>query len=148
MKELLNHQATGKMLRDKNDRDMTPLHIACQEGHHDVLKVLEPHLSAEDLTQKDRERNTVLHLACEGGKKETVQLILDKAENVEVLISEQNVRGEAPIHFAAHNGFEDIVELLLKKGVAKDIKDNHGCTPLHHAARNDQEKMIEFLCKE
>ena len=148
VRELLNHQATEKMLRDKNDRDMTPLHIACQEGNHAVVKVLQHHLSAEDLAQKDREKNTALHLACEGGEKETVQLILDKAENVEVLISEQNVRGEAPIHFAARKGSEDIVELLLKKGVAKDIKDNHGCTPLHHAARNDQEKMIEFLCKE
>ena len=91
VKELLNHEATERMLSDKNDRDMTPLHIACQEGHHEVVKVLQHHLSAEDLTQKDRERNTALHLACEGGEKETVQLILDEAESVEVLISEQNV---------------------------------------------------------
>lgn len=148
MEEFLKHELTTKMLKAKNIRNMTALHLACQEGHHEVVEKLEPHLKAEDVTQEDREKNTALHLACEGGKKETVQLLLNKGEGIEGLINVRNVRDEAPIHFAARYGYEDIADLLLKKGVAIDTRDIHGCTPLHHAARNDQEKMIHFLCKQ
>ena len=75
LEELLNHQLTKEMPKDI--RGLTPLYLACQEGHHEVVMVLEPHLSAEDLLQKDRERNAALHLACEGGEEETVKLLLD-----------------------------------------------------------------------
>ena len=127
---------------------MTPLHIACQEGHHKVVMVLQHHLSVEDIRAKDMEENTALHLACEGGKKDIVQLLLDKGIGVGELMNERNVRGEAPIHFAARDGYKDIVEVLLSKdGILDILQDNRGFTPLHHAARNNQEKVIEFLCE-
>ena len=147
VEELLKHQLTKEMRKDV--RGLTPLHLACQEGHHEVVIVLEPHLSAEDLIQKDRERNTALHLACEGGEEETVKLLLDADARLGggELINERNVRGEVPIHIAVRYGYESMVQLLLEKGGKLDTADDHGCTPLHHAARNDQEKMIQFLCE-
>ena len=143
VEEFLNHELTKKMLSVGNNRNMTALHLACQEGHHEVVQKLEPHLDADNVDQEDREKNTALHLACEGGKKDTVELLLDKGAD----IKGRNVRDEAPIHFAARYGYEDIADLLLKKGVAIDTRDIHGCTALHHAAINDQENMIHFLCK-
>ena len=93
------------------------------------------------------EENTALHLACEGGEIDIVQL-LDKRIGVRELMNERNVRGEAPIHFAARDGYKNIVEVLLNKDGALDtLQDNCGFTPLHHAARNNQEKVIEFLCE-
>ena len=142
VEEPLNHQITNEMPRDL--WRMTPLHIACQEGHHEVVMVLECHLSAEDIRAKDMEENTVLHLACEGGKKNIVQLLLDKG----ALNNVKNARGEAPIHLAARDGYKDIVKLLLEEdGIVDTLQDNGGFTPLHHAARNNQEKVIEFLCE-
>ena len=147
VEEFLNHQVTNHMLRGKSSLHMTPLHLACQEGHHKVVKKLEHHLSAEDIRQEDKERNTALHLACEGGEKETVKLLLEKGASIDGLINVSNVRDEAPIHVAARCGYEGIVDLLLERGVEIDVRDNHGRTPLHHAARNDQEEMIRFLCE-
>ena len=58
------------------------------------------------------------------------------------------MRGEAPIHLAARDGYKDIVKLLLEEdGIVDTLQDNRGFTPLHHAARNNQEKVIEFLCE-
>lgn len=133
----------------KDIRGLTPLYLACQEGHHEVVMVLEPHLSAEDLLRKDRERNAALHLACEGGEEETVKLLLDVDTRLGgcELINERNVRGEVPIHIAVRYGYESMVRLLLEKDGKLDTTDDHGCTLLHHAARNDQEKMIQFLCE-
>ena len=147
VEEFLNHELTKKMLRVGNNRNMTALHLACQDGHPEVVQKLEPHLDADDVMQEDREKNTALHLACEGGMKDTVQLLLDKGASIEGLINVRNVRDEAPIHFAARYGYEDIAELLLEKGAPINTRDIHRCTPLHHAARNDQDKMIRFLCE-
>ena len=149
IEELLKHQVTKSLLTAGNIQGMTPLHLACHRGPHEAVKVLEPHLSKEDIIQKDWEKNTALHLACEGGEKETVKLLLEKGAilNIKGLINITNVRGEAPIHFATRYGYEDIVDLLLEQRAAIDAIDNHGYTPLHHAVRNNQEKMIHFLCK-
>ena len=141
VEEPLNHQITKEMPRDI--WHMTPLHIACQEGHYKVVMALERHLSAEDIRAKDMEENTALHLACEGGEENIVKLLLDKGE----LNNAKNARGEAPIHLAARDGYKDIVKLLLEEdGIVDTLQDNRGFTPLHHAARNNQEKVIEFLC--
>ena len=148
VEEFLNHELTKKMLRVGNIRNVTALHLACRDSRHEVVQKLEPHLSADDVTQEDREKNTALHFACEGGVKETVQLLLDKGAGIEGLINVRNVRDETPIHVAARYGREDIAGLLIEKGVAIDMKDIHGCTPLHHAAMNDQENMISLLCKQ
>ena len=137
------------MLKDGNIRDMTPLHLACQDGQLEVVKRLRYHLIEDDIKAKDKEENTALHLACEGGVEEIVALLLEfgKTFRIEGLINIRNVAGEAPIHFAARYGRKDIVHLLLRDGAKDDERDNHRCTPLHHAARNDQEKVIQFLCE-
>lgn len=146
-KELLNHQETKEMLKVGNIRNMTPLHLACQDGQLEVVKELGSHLTEDDIKRKDKEGNTALHLACEGGEEEIVVLLLEVGKRIEGLINVRNVEGEAPIHFAACYGRKDIVHLLLRNGAKDDERDDHGCTPLHHAARNDQEKMIRFLCE-
>lgn len=139
------------MMKKKNVRGMTPLHLACLKGCIEVVKVfmLKDCLKEDDMLKRDNDDNTAVHFACESGKKEIIQLLLEKGEKLKIKALEnvKNVKGEAPIHIAAYGGFEDIVAFLLdEKQVDISTRDYYRRTVLHHAAENDQEGMVRFLC--
>ena len=53
----------------------------------------------------------------------------------------RNVEAE----FAARNGHEAVVKLLLEKGAELETKNTDGRTPLSYAARNGHEAVVELL---
>ena len=56
------------------------------------------------------------------------------------------IRGWTPLHFAARDGYKEIVELLIAKGADVNAKDNDGgTTPLHHAASYGRNEVVELL---
>ena len=49
-----------------------------------------------------------------------------------------------PLHLAARNGFDDIVEILLERPeTVVDPRDDREKTPLHHAANHGHTDVIE-----
>jgi ankyrin repeat protein len=53
-----------------------------------------------------------------------------------------------PLWWAARNGHEAVVKLLLETGkVEVDAKDRDGWAPLWCAARNGREAVVKLLCK-
>ena len=53
--------------------------------------------------------------------------------------------GATLLHIAASNGFDEVVETLIKRGVALEAKDEDGWTPLHAAVYWGQESIIAKL---
>ena len=52
---------------------------------------------------------------------------------------------ETTIIEASKNGHEDIVKVLIEKGVDIDTKDDYGCTSLYYAALKGHAELVDLL---
>mmetsp|Transcript_14131 Transcript_14131/g.15632 ORF Transcript_14131/g.15632 Transcript_14131/m.15632 type:complete len:971 (-) Transcript_14131:88-3000(-) len=72
--------------------------------------------------------NSICEAAFEGGF-ETVRALQEQGADV----NHQDVRGYAPIHYAAANGKADVAKALVDAGARLDVRDRFGNTALHYA---------------
>ena len=142
--EFIHHDPKLTVAEDANSR--IPLHIACLNGHVEVVKTFNLSLH-EVLHASDCRGDTPLHLACEGRSEEVVQFLIDSGASVR----EANDEEEVPIHVATQNGSVGIVEKLWKKCADTVLRrDTYKRTILHHAAmaKHNHAEIIEFLIRE
>lgn len=131
-----------------NDKELTPLHIACREGYVDIVKLILKygfHQREKLVEARDNEQGTPLHLACENGQPGNdviVQSLL--LNNADIFAQMEN--GVTPMHVAANYGHVNVMDMLHSSGESIfDVVDDDDLTPLHYAAENNQVKMIEYL---
>ncbi|CAG0880694.1 unnamed protein product [Cyprideis torosa] len=71
----------------------------------------------------------------------TLQELLSKAPDLVNSVS----KGKTALQLACHQGFLDIVRLLISRGAALDVVDTEGDSPLHYAAFGNQPTVMEYL---
>ena len=100
------------LLKEVDNEGKSPLHLACQRGHHMVVqRILQSHQYSKDVLEAgDKKGNTPLHLACMGGKKSIVEELNMKGANPKTT----NVDRRTPLHLAAKNNRVDVIEYLFK----------------------------------
>jgi ankyrin repeat protein len=139
------------VITDKNDLGLTPFHLACREGHSEIVSVL---LTFSDNPLElvecvDCEGSTSLHLACQSDKADIVNSLLAKGANMDVF----NHDGISPVHVAAQFGSVAMMkELVDWKSIVnkKDVvtkEDKYRQTPLHFASEYGKKDMVEYLIK-
>jgi hypothetical protein len=88
---------------------------------------------------------TGLHLAAYFGVHEAANILIRRGQSVDL----KDSYGRTPLAWAAGNGHEAVVKLLLEKGAeleTKGIKDKFfGMTPLAWAAGNGHEAVVKLL---
>jgi ankyrin repeat protein len=98
--------------------------------------------------KKKRRNNQDLLLAAEAGILEDVRRLLDK-QSLQDLIADINNKGLdqwTPLHFAANEGKQDIVQyLLLQPDLEVEAASTIGRTPLHLAAIRGHIAIVRSL---
>jgi ankyrin repeat protein len=163
------HEAVVKLLLEKDvdvdskDRSgRTPLSWAAENGHEPIVRLLVDH-GGIDVNSKDTSNGqTPLSWAAENGQEAVVRRLI-KCEGVDVnskpnnydptvpfsgipLDAKINSHGRTPLSWAAKNGHEAVMRLLVEReDVDTDSKDNNNRTPLSWAAENGHETVVRLL---
>jgi ankyrin repeat protein len=112
----------------RNDKGMTPLHIAAVYNHTVAMeRLLE---NGADVNARDTNAFTPLHAAAFHGHKQAVTMLLEKDADINAVDN----HGWTPLHLAAFRNKKDIVDLLIVKKADLNVSDKRGMTPLHWSA--------------
>ncbi len=129
-----------KILLNETDKDSkTPLYIAAQQGHLDVvLALLE---KGAEVNQARKGGATPLFIAAQKGRIDVVLALLEKGAEV----NQARESGATPLFIAAQKGHLDVVLALLEKGAEVNQALKDGATPLFIAAFNGHLDVVLAL---
>jgi ankyrin repeat protein len=143
-------RALGKELGDKSvdharPDGATPLLVAGQQGHLEVVRVLVAELGA-NVNQGTQDGVTPLYAAAQQGHEEVVRvLVAELGANV----NQGTQNGVTPLHFAAEDGNVEVVRVLVAElGANVNQGTQNGATPLIAAAQHGHMKVVRLLVAE
>ncbi len=107
----------------------TPLHLASQRGHNEVVHTLIK-LGA-DVTARNKKGWTPLHLSSRRGHVEVIRTLFEHGPGVKA----QAEDGSTALHLASRRGHVEVVYMFLERGTDVTVQDKCGSTPLHLASQ-------------
>ncbi|PRP85237.1 hypothetical protein PROFUN_07007 [Planoprotostelium fungivorum] len=135
-----NSQEQRRQIVDEAENDgVTPLMIAAQNGHKNIIQLLLN--NGADLDLVDEEGSTVLHYSATGNVH-TYRTVREKMNNTK----EKNDQGDLPVHSAAAAGACDVLrDILEHRTHLLDVRNYRGYTLMHHAAEGGSSEAVRFL---
>src|SRR6185503_5154497 len=124
-----------------NEEGTTPLFIAAEKGHRDIVALLLD--KGADVKQERADSGEPpLFIAAQEGHREIVALLLDHGADVKQTRTEN---GATPLLIAAAKGHREIVALLLDHGADVKPTTTNGWTALHVAAIAGNREIVALL---
>ena len=172
IQRLIHYGAEVAIVNKQDKYGWTPLCIASERGHLDVVKALLAKLESMikipsktgwipsddlwntvvkvflatpeiDINVHDKEGMTFLHHAAENGHEDMVKVLLAAPR---ISINEPDKSGSTPLIIAAQSGYATVVDALLAaSGIKVYVRDGTGATPLHRAAEKGYEMVVKTL---
>lgn len=118
----------------------TALYFALQNEQKEVIKLLIENGARLENLSEDKE--TALFMATTTNNTDLMKTLIKKNKS---LLNTPDTDGTTPLMEAAKYGSKETVEILLKAGAKKDLKNNLGSTALDIAKENKNEDAIQLL---
>jgi ankyrin repeat protein len=157
VKELYVKVNINQLRIEADGSTITPLFIACQNGHEGVTRVLLESGKIENintgLVRVDSSTITPLFAACISGHEKVVKILLE-SRYIKDINTGQVLAGSStitPLFAACMSGHEKVVKILLESKYIKDINagivrvDGSTITPLFIACQNKHEGAVRAL---
>jgi serine/threonine-protein phosphatase 6 regulatory ankyrin repeat subunit B len=140
MVNLLLQKGKGIDVEKKNDHGLTPLMLACHQGHTAVVGALL--VGGATIESRDKDGWNPMIIAANSGHAATVKGLLEAGAN-----PDQSSTGEmqTALMLAAQNGDNLTVRMLLSGGADPECVDVDGMTALMICAQDGNLEMVEVL---
>ncbi|XP_042649270.1 ankyrin repeat domain-containing protein 7 [Tyto alba] len=132
-------KSVGIDKRDKEKR--TPLHLACANGHVDVVRFLIQENCQLNLA--DNFKRSPLMKAVQCQQEECVAVLLEHGADPNLVDAD----GNTALHLAVLSPNTAVAGLLLEHNAHMDAQNQEGHTPLNLAVSKHHEEMVELLQK-
>ncbi|KAK7476855.1 hypothetical protein BaRGS_00031937 [Batillaria attramentaria] len=121
------------------EKGRKPLHIACEHGNNDLVKILLD--AGASVDAQDNNGRTPLHVACRYNHVDVMKSLLATESDVDA----KDDSGFTPLHLACKHNFPDVTKCLIEAKSDVNAKGNNGNTPLHVACVNKAIDSAEAL---
>ncbi|XP_055848446.1 serine/threonine-protein phosphatase 6 regulatory ankyrin repeat subunit A-like [Episyrphus balteatus] len=120
------------------NNNLTPLHIACEEGFASIIEILLEYKSDVNCISSN---GTPLHFAAKNDNEFIIEMLLANKANIDF----RNNNGDTALHIAAKYDNTNVLKTLLKNGAYVDSKNTKLVTPLHVALENKKIETFSIL---
>uniref|UniRef100_A0A3Q1MC93 Uncharacterized protein n=1 Tax=Bos taurus TaxID=9913 RepID=A0A3Q1MC93_BOVIN len=128
-------------LNDRDKKNRTALHLACANGHSEVVALLLERKC--QLNLGDSENKTALMKAIECQEEECAALLLEHGADPNVT----DVNGNTALHYAVFCQNVSLAAKLLSYNANLEARNEDGLTPLLLGISERKQQMVEFLVK-
>ena len=129
----------GADINEADDKGRTPLYIASERGHVEVVKFLLER--GADINNAKYGRSSPLFIASAMSHVEVVRILLENGASVNMANDDE----QTPLYVASEMGNKEVVRILLENGASVNMADYKGRTPLMIASNSGDLEVVEAL---
>ncbi|XP_046562348.1 inversin-like [Haliotis rubra] len=118
----------------------TPVMIAAEKGHKEVVELLVRH--GANLLLSDKHGDNTLHRTCNGGHFDVVKYVLCLNS---VDINSTGWKKRTPVMIAADYGHKEVVELMVKNEANFSLRDEDGKSILDFARQGGYLEVVQYV---